>query len=448
VSGDTIDMSGLTPGAPGCGAGVFSKITLTTGAIAITQQDLTLIGPGKSALLIKQTSPNSRVIVHNVAASQLSVSNLSVGYASVSAPASSNIHGGCIASLQGSLTLTNVGVYYCTVTTNAAAGSNYNAFGGGVFAAAGLTIAGSAFSHDTVTANNANVRAQGGCAMTGGAFDMSKTSMAYCYATGPIGGTRVRGGALELKGSPVVITGSVIGKNQSTWVVGGVDINNGTAGLQTATISNSTIAYNYAHYLIGGVYANAGQFSLNNSTIVLNKAGQYTYTYNAHTYNAAPGVSIASANGTVSLQSNIIANNTANGTQEDLSVGASTGLTGDASNNLVRAYKSDVTLPSGHGNLPQGTCPLLGHVRNNGGSTYTFAPQSGSPVIDAGNNTANDPHTGVPAVYDQRGGPPPPPIAQPPNGYPRVSGNSADIGAHEVQKSDIVFNAIFETGCE
>ena len=94
-------------------------------------------------------------------------------------------------------------------------------------------------------------------------------------------------------------------------------------------------------------------------------------------------------------------------------------------------------LPGGQGNLAQGTCPLLGHARNNGGNTYTAAPQSGSPVIDAGNNTANDPHTGAPALYDQRG-----------IGFPRVSGPSADIGAHEVQKTDIVFNSEFENGCE
>lgn len=120
----------------------------------------------------------------------------------------------------------------------------------------------------------------------------------------------------------------------------------------------------------------------------------------------------------------IIVNNLANGTQEDLSFGASTALALAASNNLIRAYKTDVTLPSGQGNLPQGTCTMLGHGRNNGGSTYTFAPQSHGPVINAGNNTANDPHTGVPAVYDQRGGPPSLPIAQPPDGYPRVSDTS------------------------
>ncbi len=47
-----------------------------------------------------------------------------------------------------------------------------------------------------------------------------------------------------------------------------------------------------------------------------------------------------------------------------------------------------------------------------------------------------------------QGSDPADPLPQPPDGYPRVSGAAADIGAHEVQKSDIVFYAEFETGCE
>jgi len=265
--------------------------------------------------------------------------------------------------------------------------------------------------------------------MTTGAFDMSDSIVAVCSAVGPIGGGRVRGGALELKGGSVTITRSIIAKSNSTFIVGGVDLNNGSGGPATATISNSSIAYNYANYVFGGLYANSDQFSLNNSTIVLNTARYDTYVYNTQTYNAGVGVSIGSVSGSFSLQSTIIANNAADGTQEDLAFGASTGLTFAASNNLVRAYGADVTLPGGQGNLAPGTCPLLGSVRNNGGGTYTFAPQSGSPVIDAGNNLANEP-------YDQRGA-----------GYARVSGPSADIGSHEVQKADIIFYAAFETNC-
>ena len=39
--GDTVDLSGLTTASPGCSA---SAITLTTGAIAMTQDDLKVVG--------------------------------------------------------------------------------------------------------------------------------------------------------------------------------------------------------------------------------------------------------------------------------------------------------------------------------------------------------------------------------------------------------------------
>jgi hypothetical protein len=271
---------------------------------------------------------------------------------------------------------------------------------------------------------------------------MTDSTIAYCNAKSTTGNPLVRGGALELRGN-VVITGSVIGMSYSSADRGGIDIfNKVSPGTLTTTISNSTITKNVSHGYYGGLYANSGHVNINNSTIVLNQAGGLTGG-GPHYY--SPGVAIGSfyAPVTLSLQSTIIANNSANGVHNDLGVGASTSVTITGSNNLVRAYGSGVTLPGGQGNLPKGTCPMLGPIRDNGGPTLTHALQSGSLAIDAGNNTANDPHTGVPSAYDQRGGPTPPP-----DGYPRVSGIAADIGAYELQGSDIVFNAEFETGCE
>jgi hypothetical protein len=67
--------------------------------------------------------------------------------------------------------------------------------------------------------------------------------------------------------------------------------------------------------------------------------------------------------------------------------------------------------------------PLLGPLQDNGGPTFTHALLEGSPAIDAGNNAAG-------LDFDQRG-----------DGYPRVSGTGADIGAFEVQTTpaDMVF---------
>jgi len=133
VSGDTIDMSGLTLSDPGCGGGVISQITLTTGAIVIPPGAdktmlgvLTIKGPGRDALLIK-ASPNSRVFLHSYSSNpagtpgHLYLEDLNVGYAYITSSHGAN--GGCISSPAGTVTLTGVRVYRCSATTTAPASS-------------------------------------------------------------------------------------------------------------------------------------------------------------------------------------------------------------------------------------------------------------------------------------------------------------------------------------
>ena len=433
VSGDTIDMSAL-----GC-----STITLTSGAITIPPplQNLTLHGPGRKQLTIVGKNgaviEADRIINHTFGATgHLYIDNLRMGYGQPS-NASGGVQGGCVRS-QGYVTLDNVGIYYCTATATSPTLAG-NAMGGGVYAYAGLTISdGSVLLKNTVSVANSAAYAEGGGAFTHGPLDMSDSAVGENYAKGA---GKSHGGGLSLRGN-VTITGSVIGGNYSSRRGGGLFIAK-SSGVHTTTISNSTISSNGAHLYAGGIYINSSTATyINNSTIALNEASHYKTVSPVAYY--APGLAIKSSGAaiTLSLQSTIIANNSAGGTAEDLSTGptpASVTITG--SNNLVRAYKNDVALPSGQGNLPQGTCPKLGRLRFNGGPTVTHALQSGSPAIDAGNNSANDPHTGVPALYDQRGAGPVAPL------YTRESG-SADIGAYEYQKTDVIFYTEMETGCE
>jgi hypothetical protein len=69
--------------------------------------------------------------------------------------------------------------------------------------------------------------------------------------------------------------------------------------------------------------------------------------------------------------------------------------------------------------------PLLLPLADNGGPTWTMALAVGSPAIDTGANPLD-------LVTDQRG-----------DGYVRVSGAAADIGAYEMQ---LVADAIFANG--
>ena len=65
--------------------------------------------------------------------------------------------------------------------------------------------------------------------------------------------------------------------------------------------------------------------------------------------------------------------------------------------------------------------PLLGTFGDNGGPTMTIPLLDGSPAIDTGNNPLQ-------LATDQRG-----------DGFARSIGGGVDIGAFEVQTSDIIF---------
>ncbi len=138
TSGDTIDFSTLND--PGCAA---SGITLTTGAIVVSQQKFTIKGNGQRGISIAQFAPNSRVITHSypAASGHLYLQDTKVNDGHITG--TGQVNGGCIATL-GSLTLNNVEVYECSATTTGLSTDvpAPHAFGGGVYAAAGLTISG------------------------------------------------------------------------------------------------------------------------------------------------------------------------------------------------------------------------------------------------------------------------------------------------------------------
>ena len=117
----------------------------------------------------------------------------------------------------------------------------------------------------------------------------------------------------------------------------------------------------------------------------------------------------------LTLVSSIVANN--NGLGGDVAAATSNlpTFTINAFNSLIEKLCPTPTctmLVAGSGNLLN-VDPLLGPLSDNGGLSRTHALLPGSPAIDGGSNPL-----GLP--YDQRG-----------EGYPRVAGPAADMGAHE-----------------
>ncbi len=212
----------------------------------------------------------------------------------------------------------------------------------------------------------------------------------------------------------------------------------------TLNISDSVISGNSAQHG-GGIYTHSSTLTLLNSTVSNNTAsgdggGIYangvattTITNSTITGNSASGLGIAIVNGgTMTIRNSTIAsNNTGGGTSGIYNIGSMT-----LSNTIVANSSCNSAVTNGGNNIDSGTTcgfsnvngsqsstdPMLNSLANNGGNTPTMSLQTGSPAIDAGDNTIcaaapvnNLDQRGVTRPFDGDGG-----------------GAVCDIGAYEV----------------
>ncbi len=402
-SGDTIDLTQLS----------CSTITLTTGSLLFTETTITLQGPGSKYLSIDGNDAYAPLLHDGTGT--LYINDLAVehGRKYFTSAQIDNARGGCIFS-GGSVFLSNSTVDDCVVsdTDNA-----YLALGGGIYAYAGVSLS------NSEVINSKSLNGWGGGIYSKSFVDVSDSFVAGNYAYEKGGGIYASNG-LNIKYSTiesnhagyngggafgygnVTITNSTISNNDSNDRGGGVFIGEGPSATVAPTILSSTISGNNA-YWGGGVtiidYLGAHEARIANSTIAFNYE-RVPAKYGGGLY----------AHGPVDLESTIISNNTYLASASPDDVGGQATITG--ANNLI-GYS---TVP-----VPNDTILLrsamLGPLAFNGGSTLTHMVLSGSPAIDAGNDTAN-------VSFDQRG-----------SGYPRVIGPSADIGAYELDTNDVIF---------
>jgi len=393
VDGDVVDLSQVPLSC--------SAISLGTGAITISQNNLTLadytVRP--SQLKIVPCKP-TRVFYHS-GTGTLAINHLAIenGYYL----GTSTAYGGCIRSA-GSVHLTgstlanckaravttsssiakgagiyahgSVGLYSSSVTgCEARADSTENAFGGGVFAHGAVTA-----QYTTISGNKADVAgpfgAQGGGLYAGNGIQISNSVIVGNYAG--------FGGGVVFSGAPSVIANSTISGNTAGEAA--------IVAFAPLTLRNSTVAFNHANSSFAGLYF--GGVYIDNTSLT--------------------------------LQSSILAHNT-NGSgnkPSDLSVSAGGSSSVAGANNLVMA--TDGKAPPA-GVIATAADPKLGPLQLNGGQTQTHALLPGSPAIGTGNDAGG-------LMTDQRG-----------IGYPRTStiGTSVktDIGAFQ-------FDSIFYGGFE
>lgn len=393
VDGDVVDLSALT----------CSTITLATGGIGVTVDNLSIRGPGMDQLTIDGDA-NGTVLNHYgdglLTVEDLTIANGDYFFA-----------GGCVWSgsdirfERARITECNTSKYYTNgagifsegditlvdseLTNNTASSDDYSVYGGGAFSLENITVSGSTVSGNQALAPDGADAAGGGLFAVGDLTITDSTiddNASQSYHS--------RGGGVATVEGAATISGTTISNNRSA-LGGGVFLEGAPS-----TMVNSTISGNSAQINGGGVLTQA-DLMVANTTVAFNHATSYS-----------GGLAVHQAD--VSLQSTILAMNTADGgisPDVDIDLSVYSGALLASANNLVTV--SSVALPADTITVDPQLLPLT----NNGGTTLTHALAAGSPAIDAGNNVAG-------LAFDQRG-----------SGFDRVSASAADIGAFELQAS-------------
>lgn len=269
----------------------------------------------------------------------------------------------------------NVGV----LTVNESTLRNgHAARGGGIFSQTGSTLA---VNRSLFTGNSADI--------TGGAIEVKRATALIQESTISGNNAGFGGGIFNALGDTTMRRVTV--SNNTADAGAGVNNNRGTMSLVNSTISNNTAN-------AGGGVGNSGVMTLTFVTLSGNSAGFaggiYHYGFEA--------------NETLTM-SNTILNAGASGENCYNPTGSATPITSVGFNlSSDASCNSYFTQPSDQ----KGVNPLLGALANNGGTTMTNLPATGSPVINRGQCLAS-------VIVDQRS------IARP-------QGPACDIGAVEV----------------
>jgi len=414
ADGDTIDLTQLT-----CGT-----ITLTSGALTVAQDSLSLAGPGAGRLSISGNDLQP-VFLHS-GNGTFSIADVDISHG---LNRQSTAFGGCIYS-HAHAALTRVAVHDCLA--DGVGDSLPTARGGGVFAMAGVdAIDARIYANATSAEPVSGSPDDGGGGIAGGTLVLIASYIGgnHASACGGVGagyGLRMRdttvagnsafgtGGVCALgmqsDAGAIDIESSAIIDNTSN-VVGGLWLYSAPPPAPPMRLVNSTVSGNLGTAFVGsygGIYTRYGVLEIVNSTIAFNSV------------ESGEPAGLIAIRDEVHLQSSIIANNTSLAASaypyfNDLDGPSATFI---GASNLVTYSRIK---------LPADTIiadPMLLPLAFNGGRTKTHALLPASPAVDHGNNAASLP-------WDQRGA-----------GYPREVG-PADIGAFELD-ADHIFAGAFD----
>jgi CSLREA domain-containing protein len=426
LSGDTISASTTTTGRGG-GVSSAGPITISNSVIS---GNTAPTGPGGG---IEESSGAAKVTVTGSTITGNTGQNgggIAGGEEIITASQITNNHANATTGYGGGLDPSEVlNLQGSTVSGNTSTGT-----GGGIYESPkyGSTISGSTISGNT---------ASDGGGLTVEAYS-NRSAHVQVLNTTVSGNHATRGAGVEIStvkdAGQVTIQGSTISGNQggASSFGGGVLIAGpvySSVQLLDSTVSGNA-ATSGAGISLGGASSTAtvlgtnadgskGSITLGNSTIAANAAssaggGIYLSDYSA-------GSPATEQSGTASLESTIVAGNTAAGAAQDLARAA--GSTNGGFTAAFSLIQTPGTAPLTGTSVIAGVSPQLGALASNGGPTQTMLPSGTSPVIDQG-------HAPDSLTQDQRGNARTVETAIPnPPG-----GDGTDIGAVELPASSVV----------
>lgn len=390
VSGDVIDLSALS----------CATITLTTGAMSTTADDLIVQGPGAPALAIDAAGQSG--VLEHVGLGTLTIKGLTITNGRIEGQ---DFHGGACVLSAANVEVDDSTLSHCYAYMG-------HAYGGAICAVGDVTLSHSTLSGNTTKGHyyiyyypgypnpyTINGTSWGGGAYAGGRFTVTSSTITGNRAEMNNRGSV--GGGLASRSGGQRIEDSTIDHNFA-WLGGGFDILGHYAGETGGlTVVDSTISGNTAAQSTGGFNAyRLAYAALDNSTVTDNYApycgGVYVYYGQAH------------------LRSSIIGGNRS--THATNYFGLPTAADFDIFyDNATVDGDHDVVMTSNM-TMPPDTItddPLLLPLADNGGPTWTHAFDPASPALDAGSNPDA-------LAFDQRG-----------EGFARTLGLGTDIGAYE-----------------
>ncbi len=335
-----------------------------------------------------------------------------------------------------------VTITHSTLISNSA---DYN--GGGIFNSYGtMTVSDSTISGNSATngggllsfegAVNINTSTLTGNLAANGGGILSYEGAVNINTSTLTGNSATSGAGIFFDSSIVNITNSTFSSNlagegggifniRSTMTISDStfsdNLANGGSGIYqdsgATTIINSTLSGNLAHYIGGGIFIYLGAVTVANSTITDNRVG-----------NSGGGGGISSSGYSsvfTTITNTLVSGNIVSGTTIADDLALYSGTTDNfisGGYNLIGTIGANITAFTDgvNGDQTGVNDPLLGHLTDNGGDTFTHALLSGSLAIDQIPNGTNG--CGMTYITDQRGKVRPSPV-----------GGSCDVGSYESQ---------------